>query len=109
MFRIDYQVLVDQYKALADSNRLQILEILKHGEQCACVLLEHLDLTQSGLSYHMKILTQAGLVLARPEGKWTYYQLSNIGCDSLMNSFAQLTQLEAGQLPNHFCSKEKCE
>lgn len=60
-------------KALADANRLHILELLGHGEQCACVLLEDLSLSQPTLSHHMKILCDAGLVRSRKEGKWIHY------------------------------------
>lgn len=62
-------------KALSDVNRLKILNIISKEEKCACVLLEDLKLTQSGLSYHMKILQEAGLVNPRQEGKWTHYTL----------------------------------
>ena len=53
------------------SKRLAILEELRGGEKCACVLQEPMELTQSGLSYHMKVLCESGLVESRQEGKWT--------------------------------------
>src|SRR5699024_12334772 len=56
-----------------------LLEQLRCGEKCACVLQEPLDLTQSGLSYHMKILCDSGIVTSRQEGKWTHYRLSASG------------------------------
>lgn len=67
------------FKALCDPKRLAILEQLRSGEKCACVLQEPMDLTQSGLSYHMKILCDSGIVVSRQEGKWTYYRLSEAG------------------------------
>lgn len=67
------------FKALCDPKRLAILEQLRDGEKCACVLQEPMDLTQSGLSYHMKILCDSGLVTSRQEGKWTHYRLSETG------------------------------
>ena len=67
------------FKALCDPKRLAILEQLRSGEKCACVLQEPMDLTQSGLSYHMKILFDSGIVVSRQEGKWTYYRLSASG------------------------------
>ena len=67
------------FKAFCDEKRLQILELLRCGEQCACVLLEQLDLGQSGLSYHMKILVESGVVESRQEGKWTHYKISQKG------------------------------
>lgn len=67
------------FKALCDPKRLAILEQLRSGEKCACVLREPMDLTQSGLSYHMKILCDSGIVTSRQEGKWTHYRLSAPG------------------------------
>ena len=67
------------FKALCDPKRLAILEQLRSGEKCACVLQEPMELTQSGLSYHMKILCDSGLVVGRQEGKWTHYRLNEAG------------------------------
>lgn len=63
-------------KALGDSNRLQIVEMLSEGEKCACKLLEKFEITQPTLSHHMKILCDCGLVEARKEGKWSHYSLN---------------------------------
>lgn len=79
------------FKALCDPNRLAILELLRSGEQCACVLLEQLELTQSGLSYHMKILCESGIVASRQEGKWTHYRLSGEGRDRAVELLKRLT------------------
>lgn len=68
------------FKAFCDVNRLQILEQLRTGEKCSCVLLEKLQISQSTLSYHMKILCDSGVVIGRSEGKWTHYGLSRDGC-----------------------------
>ena len=68
------------FKALCDENRIAILEQLKAGERCACVLLKNLDIGQSTLSHHMKILCESGMVRCRQEGKWTHYSLSPEGC-----------------------------
>jgi len=74
-----YEEYAKVFKAFCDEKRLQILELLRAGEKCACVLLEQLDLGQSGLSYHMKILVESGVVESRQEGKWTHYRLSEQG------------------------------
>lgn len=66
---------VKVFKALGDGNRLHILHLLQRGEQCACVLLENLNLSQPTLSHHMKLLCDAGLVQSRKDGKWVYYTL----------------------------------
>jgi ArsR family transcriptional regulator len=64
------------FKALCDIKRVKIIRLLQHGELCACNLLEKLDMVQSGLSYHMKILIDSNLVKCRVEGKWSHYSLS---------------------------------
>jgi ArsR family transcriptional regulator len=69
------------FKAFCDEKRLRILELLRNGEKCACELTEELDMPQSSLSYHMKILCESGIVDSRPEGKWTYYKISNKGSE----------------------------
>lgn len=68
------------FKALCDENRIAILEQLKAGERCACVLLKNVDISQSTLSHHMRILCESGIVRCRQEGKWTHYSLSSEGC-----------------------------
>ena len=70
---------VKVFKALADPKRLAILEQLRSGEKCACVLLEPLDLSQSGLSYHMRVLCDSGIVASRQDGKWTHYWIDPEG------------------------------
>lgn len=63
-------------KALSDSNRLQIVQMLSDGEKCGCKLLEAFDITQPTLSHHMKILCESGLVNSRKEGKWHHYSIN---------------------------------
>ncbi len=75
----DYSDQTKVFKAFSDDKRLQILELLRGGEQCACVLLEQLDSGQSGLSYHMKVLVESGVIESRQQGKWTYYRISEKG------------------------------
>lgn len=63
-------------KALSDPKRLRIVDMLSCGELCACKILEEFHITQPTLSHDMKVLMDAGIVSARPEGKWIYYSLS---------------------------------
>lgn len=76
---MDYIKKAKLFKAFCDENRLQILDRLKNGEECACYLLDELKITQPTLSHHMKILCDADVVIARKEGKWTHYSLSDAG------------------------------
>lgn len=79
------------FKALCDPKRLAVLELLQSGEKCACVLIDALDIGQSGLSYHMKILCESGIVESRQEGKWTHYQISRCGSENAMLLLKSLT------------------
>ena len=92
-----YQEQAKVFKALCDPKRLAILEQLRSGEKCACVLQEPLDLTQSGLSYHMKILCDSGIVVSRQEGKWTHYRLSSVGRDYAVELLKKLTTPDTEQ------------
>ena len=87
----EYQEHAKVFNALCDPKRLAILEQLRGGEKCACVLQEPLHLTQSGLSYHMKILFDSGIGISRQEGKWTHYRLSASGRDKAVELLKKLT------------------
>lgn len=80
----DYEQESKVFKAFCDPNRLKILNILKDGEHCACKLLEILDVSQSTLSHHMKILTDARVVNVRKDGKWSHYSLSGDGIEKVI-------------------------
>jgi len=80
---MDYRSDAKILKALADENRLAVLSLLRQGEKCACVLLEELNITQSTLSHHMKLLCDSGIVVYRKEGKWMHYSLDKQAGKSL--------------------------
>ncbi len=63
------------FHALSDETRLSIIRRLRLSERCVCDLTDALDAAQSRLSFHLKVLKDAGLVADRKEGRWTYYTL----------------------------------
>jgi ArsR family transcriptional regulator, arsenate/arsenite/antimonite-responsive transcriptional repressor len=66
-----------KFKALADKKRLQILNILtRQGEVCVCDLSPMIGMPQSKLSYHLKMLLDAGLILKEKRGTWNYYSIN---------------------------------
>lgn len=73
------------FKALGDSSRLKIIDILSCEEMCACDILKYFDFTQPTLSHHMKVLTECGIVVTRKEGTWNYYRLSCENSKNLIN------------------------
>lgn len=91
------------FKALCEEKRLMILEQLRSGEKCACVLIEDLDIAQSALSYHMKILCESNLVKARQDGKWTHYSLDKTGRDVASIRLLQITT--PNEEEEHDCCK----
>ncbi|MGL5652175.1 MAG: ArsR/SmtB family transcription factor [Paraclostridium sp.] len=71
---IDYE---DTFKALSDEKRLSILAFLnKNGHTCVCNLSEVFELSQSKLSYHLKLLLNANLISKTSEGKWNFYDVN---------------------------------
>ncbi|MDQ6612436.1 MAG: metalloregulator ArsR/SmtB family transcription factor [Gemmatimonadota bacterium] len=63
------------FHALSDPTRLGILDMLQDGERCVCELQAQLDAAQSRLSFHLKVLRDAGLVTDRRDGRWMYYTI----------------------------------
>ena len=78
---MDNKRIASMFKAFCDENRIQILQLLRGGEKCACRLLEEMNITQPTLSHHMKILCDSGIVNARKEGKWIHYSISQEGIE----------------------------
>ncbi|MDP4947594.1 MAG: metalloregulator ArsR/SmtB family transcription factor [Cyanobium sp. MAG_102] len=77
-------------KAMADPLRLQVLEALGAGERCVCELTSELGLAQSKLSFHLKVLREAGLIEARDEGRWVYYSLRTDAIEQLRGWLGEL-------------------
>src|SRR5512138_1218890 len=63
------------FHALSDETRLGVLEMLRDGERCVCELQDELDAAQSRLSFHLRVLKEAGLVTDRREGRWSHYSI----------------------------------
>ncbi|MEG1804983.1 MAG: metalloregulator ArsR/SmtB family transcription factor [Clostridia bacterium] len=73
MSYIDYALCC---KALGDETRAKIFDMLKCGTLCGCKILEEFHCTQPTLSYHMKMLTDSGLVNSEKNGKWCHYSIN---------------------------------
>jgi ArsR family transcriptional regulator len=77
-------------RALAEPLRLQVIEALGGGERCVCDLTTDLGLAQSKLSFHLKVLKEAGLLADRQEGRWIYYSLRPEAIEQLRGWLAAL-------------------
>jgi ArsR family transcriptional regulator len=78
------------FHALSDETRLSVVRLLSGGERCVCDLQEALGAAQSRLSFHLKVLKEAGLVTDRREGRWSYYSLSPEALNALAALAAEL-------------------
>ena len=75
-FKPDTERTAKLFHALSDETRLSVLQRLRFGERCVCEMTDALDAAQSRLSFHLKVLKDAGLVTDRREGRWMYYTLN---------------------------------
>ncbi len=82
------------FKALSDETRLHIIDMLSCAEMSACDILSNFTLSQSTLSYHMKILIEAGIVCARREGLWTKYSICDETFQRIMDFLPALYKLK---------------
>lgn len=98
-----YETYVAAFKALSDITRVKIVEMLSCGELCACEILESFQITQPTLSYHMKILTDSGLIQSRKEGAWMHYTLNEKMAEDIKQFLNQITT----EQDNCICKDEK--
>ncbi len=87
------------FHALSDETRLAILAMLRDGERCVCELQEELDAAQSRLSFHLKVLREAGLVTDRKEGRWSYYTIVPESLAAAHDLVLHLRPASHGRLP----------
>src|SRR5271167_2484722 len=89
---------VDVLQTLGDPTRLRIVEILRRGEHSVNDIVENVDIDQSGVSRHLRILQEAGFVRVRPEGQKRFYSLCPEPFRDLDSWLSQYRQLWEGRL-----------
>ena len=82
------------FMAFCDDTRLRIIEILQSGEKNASMILKQLNVGQSTLSHHMKILLESGVVTARKAHKWKYYSICESGRQYAVELLNRLTSFK---------------
>uniref|UniRef100_A0A7C3PGS1 ArsR family transcriptional regulator n=1 Tax=Oscillatoriales cyanobacterium SpSt-418 TaxID=2282169 RepID=A0A7C3PGS1_9CYAN len=70
------ELIAASFHALSEPLRVRIVELLRDKELCVCDLCDSLEVGQSKLSFHLKILKAAKLLRSRQEGRWVYYSLN---------------------------------
>lgn len=92
---------IELFHALSDETRLEIIELLRKGESCVCELTDTLDAAQSRLSFHLRVLKDAGVVRDRKDGRWVYYELDR-------DVFEEMETLVSDMKPHAVASTEQC-
>ncbi len=92
------------FRALGDARRLRIIEQLRGGEECVCNLTDTLETGQSLLSFHLRILRDAGLVRARREGRWVHYSIDPTALDEMERVLGELRPTRRANGGNPCCS-----
>jgi ArsR family transcriptional regulator, arsenate/arsenite/antimonite-responsive transcriptional repressor len=69
-------LIISGFHAMSEPLRLQVIELLRDRELCVCELCDILQVSQSKLSFHLKSLKDANLIIPRQEGRWIYYRLN---------------------------------
>ena len=77
-------------ESLSDPIRINILELMMNGEICVCDIVKVTGLSQSKISYHIKILKDSGLICDRQEGRWVFYKLDLEVLSDIQNWMAKL-------------------
>ncbi len=103
--------LVAMLKALSDTRRLSIFDMLMDGVQCNCEIAERLDISLSLVSYHLRILTEAGLVRSEPDpddARWVYYSVDRAALAQLQQDIGRLLDVERIQPRHPSCGPRGC-
>ena len=101
------QVYLDTAKilrAMSDPKRLRIVDMLSCGELCACKIQEEFHITQPTLSHDMKVLSEAGIVKQKREGKNIYYSLNNEALTAMHQTLGQMFE----DKPDCICRQKSC-
>ena len=92
---------IELFHALSDETRLEVVELLRKGERCVCELTDTLDAAQSRLSFHLRVLKDAGVVRDRKDGRWVHYEL-------VPEAFEEIETLVAAMKPRAVRNQQSC-
>ncbi len=91
------------FHALSDKTRLLVVQRLQAGEQCVCDLTDAFKTGQSRLSFHLKVLKDAGLVNDRRDGRWIYYSLNQSALEELESFLKDMKKRSHGLIKSQCC------
>jgi ArsR family transcriptional regulator len=93
----DFAAAARMFQALSDETRLAVVQRLRDGERCVCDLMTDVDAAQSRLSFHLKVLRDAGIIGYRREGRWSYYWLRPETFEAVAEAVKLLAPSRAGR------------
>lgn len=108
----ELQRIADRLKALADPRRLSIFDMLMEGVQCNCEIAEALGVSLSLISYHLRVLSEAGLVQSErdpDDARWLYYSVDQQALAELQRGLGHLLDLGRIQPRQPSCGPKRCE
>lgn len=85
------------FKVLADANRLKIIELLIKGETCGCTLIDKLTISQPTLSYHLKMISEAGIARSEKSGNWIHYYINKEKLSEIISFIEMIKNTEVEQ------------
>ncbi|MCR4427349.1 MAG: metalloregulator ArsR/SmtB family transcription factor [Firmicutes bacterium] len=92
--------LLEAMKSLGDATRFRILEVLLAHPSCVTSLAKHLDVSESAVSQHLKILREAGLVRGEKKGYWTHYSVNRNALRQISHELERIASE-----PEHSCCR----
>jgi ArsR family transcriptional regulator len=109
---LDMERLAAGMKVLADPRRLSILNVLMEGVQCNCEIAERLGVSLSLISYHLRILAEAGLVQSErdpDDARWVYYAVNAEALQALRQDLELLLDVSRIRPRNPSCGPKGCD
>ncbi|NLZ38345.1 MAG: winged helix-turn-helix transcriptional regulator [Firmicutes bacterium] len=100
--------LLEILKALSDESRYKLLQLLLQHDYCVGALAQRLNISESAVSQHLKILRQAGLVKGDKRGYYTHYYVERELLRQAANDLEQLAHLPPISSACHHLDKDNC-
>lgn len=85
-----HKEVAELFKVLSVESRLELLGMLSNGQTCGCTMIDKMTITQPTMSYHLKQLTDIGLLYSYKDGLWKKHTINYDKIDLLINYLLEL-------------------
>ncbi len=72
---MNYKTMSQLFKVFSDETRLQVIDLVRNGEHCACTMIDKLTISQPTLSHHLNILSQSNITSTTSKGNWKHHHI----------------------------------